>query len=63
LSHNAQTIVALKKGRGEERIAKLIDSPGTRHVCVTAGLTLAELGEGDCVYVISNGGITDAEKS
>jgi hypothetical protein len=28
-----------------------------------AKLTLAELGEADCVYVISDGGITDADKS
>ena len=26
-------------------------------------LTSAELGEADCVYVISDGGITDADKS
>jgi hypothetical protein len=26
-------------------------------------LTLVELGEADCVYVISDGGITDAEKA
>jgi hypothetical protein len=26
-------------------------------------LTISELGEADCVYVISDGGITDAEKA
>jgi hypothetical protein len=28
ISHASATIVALRKGRGEERVAKLIDSPG-----------------------------------
>jgi len=29
LSHASTSIVALRKGRGEERVAKIIDSPGT----------------------------------
>lgn len=28
VSHASATIIALRKGRGEERVAKLIDSPG-----------------------------------
>ena len=28
LSHASQTILSLKKGRGDERVAKVIDSPG-----------------------------------
>lgn len=32
LSHSCQTIVQLRKGRGEERVAKLLDSPGKHHV-------------------------------
>jgi hypothetical protein len=56
--------VALKKGRGEERIAKLIDSPGEIGARQDRGtLMILELGEADCVYVISDGGITDADKS
>ena len=27
LSHNADTIVNLRKGKGEQRVAKIIDSP------------------------------------
>jgi len=47
LSHASTTIVALKKGRGEERIAKIMDSP--------------DVPEGDCTYVISSGGIADSD--
>jgi meiotic recombination protein DMC1 len=35
----------LRKGRGEERVAKLQDSP--------------DMPEGECTYIIGEGGITD----
>lgn len=39
--------VSNSKGRGEERVAKLMDSP--------------DMPEKECVYIISEGGITDSE--
>ena len=35
MNHSCATIIALRKGRGEERVAKVIDSPGMQcsHLC------------------------------
>ncbi|EER33117.1 meiotic recombination protein DMC1 [Candida tropicalis MYA-3404] len=46
LAHASATRILLRKGRGEERVAKLQDSPN--------------MPEKECVYVIGNGGIRDS---
>ena len=46
LAHAVQTRVALRKGQGEDRVAKLVDSPT---------LPLSE-----ATFTITNGGITDS---
>jgi meiotic recombination protein DMC1 len=63
LSHASTTIVALRKGRGEERIAKIVDSPGTlyhNHLFLV-GSRIVDVPEGDCTYIISSGGIADSD--
>lgn len=47
MAHASQTRLSLRKGRGENRICKIYDSPS--------------LAEEEAVFSISNGGITDAE--
>ncbi|KAI5954480.1 hypothetical protein KGF54_002255 [Candida jiufengensis] len=47
LAHASATRILLRKGRGEERVGKLMDSPN--------------MPEKECVYVISEGGIKDSE--
>eukprot|EP00903_Cladosiphon_okamuranus_P012088 g11347.t1 len=47
LAHASTTRVHLKKGRAEERIAKLFDSPS--------------MPEAECSFKITNGGITDTD--
>lgn len=47
LAHASATRILLRKGRGEERVAKLQDSP--------------DMAEKECVYVIGEGGIKDSE--
>ncbi|KAG7660695.1 uncharacterized protein J8A68_005812 [[Candida] subhashii] len=47
LAHASATRILLRKGRGEERVAKLQDSPN--------------MPERECVYVIGEGGIKDSE--
>ena len=46
LAHASTTRLYLKKGRGDERIAKLYDSP--------------DMPEADCAFKIANGGIDNA---
>jgi len=46
LAHASATRILLRKGRGEERVAKLQDSP--------------DMPEKECVYIISENGITDS---
>ncbi|CCE61270.1 hypothetical protein TPHA_0A01870 [Tetrapisispora phaffii CBS 4417] len=46
LAHASATRILLRKGRGEERVAKLQDSP--------------DMPERECVYIISESGITDS---
>ncbi|PLN74491.1 Rad51-domain-containing protein [Aspergillus taichungensis] len=48
LAHASTTRVLLRKGRGEERVAKIQDSP--------------DCPEREATYVITNGGINDPEK-
>ncbi|KAF8458049.1 DNA recombination and repair protein Rad51 [Terfezia claveryi] len=47
LAHASQTRILLRKGRGDERVAKLQDSPDCK--------------EAEATYIISTGGITDPE--
>ncbi|CAX45529.1 DNA double-strand-break repair and homologue-pairing meiosis protein (DMC1/RAD51 homologue), putative [Candida dubliniensis CD36] len=47
LAHASATRILLRKGRGEERVAKLQDSPN--------------MPEKECVYVIGEGGIKDTD--
>lgn len=47
LAHASTTRIALRKGRGETRIAKIYDSP--------------DLPESEATFAITNGGITDAK--
>jgi meiotic recombination protein DMC1 len=47
LAHASSTRILLRKGRGEERVFKLVDS--------------ASMQERECVYLISDGGIKDSE--
>ncbi|KAF6237409.1 hypothetical protein HO173_004299 [Letharia columbiana] len=49
LAHASTTRVLLRKGRGEERVAKIQDSP--------------DCPEREATYVITNGGINDPEKA
>ncbi|KAL1990413.1 hypothetical protein VTN49DRAFT_6252 [Thermomyces lanuginosus] len=51
LAHASATRVLLRKGRGDERVAKIQDSPGA-----------ANCPEREATYVITNGGINDPEK-
>ncbi|KAI9855596.1 MAG: Meiotic recombination protein dmc1 [Trichoglossum hirsutum] len=48
LAHASTTRVLLRKGRGEERVAKIQDSP--------------DCPEREATYIITNGGIMDPEK-
>ncbi|TKA53916.1 Meiotic recombination protein DLH1, partial [Cryomyces minteri] len=48
LAHLSTTRILLRKGRGEERVAKVMDSP--------------DCPEREATYVITNGGINDPEK-
>lgn len=48
LAHASATRILLRKGRGDERVAKLQDSP--------------DMPERECVYVIGEGGIADSSE-
>jgi len=48
LAHYVTTRLYFKKGRGENRIAKLIDSP--------------MMPEAECMFALSEGGITEANE-
>lgn len=45
LAHASQTRILLRKGRGDERVAKIQDSPDCR--------------ESECTYCLSDGGVSD----
>ncbi|KAK7606066.1 DNA recombination and repair protein Rad51 [Phyllosticta paracitricarpa] len=49
LAHASSTRILLRKGRGDERVAKIQDSP--------------DRPEGEATYIITNGGINDPEKA
>ena len=49
LAHASATRIFLRKGRGEERVAKVQDSP--------------DCPEREATYIITTGGITDPEKT
>ena len=47
MAHASTTRLYLRKGRGEQRICKIYDSPS--------------LPESECIYQLSKGGIIDAK--
>jgi meiotic recombination protein DMC1 len=49
LAHASATRLMLRKGRGDERVAKIQDSP--------------DVPEREAVYIITEGGIGDVEKA
>ncbi|KAE9975573.1 carboxymethylenebutenolidase [Venturia inaequalis] len=49
LAHASHTRILLRKGRGDERVAKLQDSP--------------DMPEGEATYIITQGGINDPDKA
>ncbi|KAK4503889.1 hypothetical protein PRZ48_004804 [Zasmidium cellare] len=49
MAHASTTRVLLRKGRGDERVAKVMDSP--------------DCPEAEATYIITNGGINDADKA
>ncbi|KAH8601988.1 DNA recombination and repair protein Rad51 [Bisporella sp. PMI_857] len=49
LAHASTTRVLLRKGRGEERVAKIVDSP--------------DCPEREATYIITTGGINDPDKA
>ncbi|KAG9245179.1 DNA recombination and repair protein Rad51, partial [Calycina marina] len=51
LAHASTTRVLLRKGRGEERVAKIVDSPGS------------DCPEREATYIITTGGINDPDKA
>ena len=66
VAHASTTRVLLRKGRGEERVAKIQDSPGkvfsaySRSLLLT--MYLADCPEQEATYIITTGGIADPEK-
>lgn len=68
LAHASATRILLRKGRGEERVAKIQDSPGKLCLQVSISLNLntdavSDMPEKEATYIITNGGINDAEKA
>jgi meiotic recombination protein DMC1 len=64
LAHASTTRILLRKGRGEERVAKIQDSPGmVPFSSFRWRLTiLLDMPEKEATYIITNGGINDPEK-
>jgi meiotic recombination protein DMC1 len=75
LAHASTTRVLLRKGRGDERVGKVQDSPGPlTYVAVIRyywirlpyteanDLPLLDCPEREATYIITNGGINDPEK-
>lgn len=66
LAHASTTRLLLRKGRGEERVAKIIDSPSK---CLHNYQFLSETDkqldcpEREATYIITTGGINDPEKA
>ena len=67
LAHASTTRVLLRKGRGEERVAKIQDSPGESRLLPPPTNALADAltdcPEREATYIITTGGITDPEKA
>lgn len=68
LAHASTTRVLLRKGRGEERVAKIQDSPGMPSLpFFQQGHELKgfpkDCPEREATYVITQGGIADPEKA
>jgi meiotic recombination protein DMC1 len=67
LAHASTTRILLRKGRGEERVAKVIDSPGmwqSSPYNVAAILTTTtDCAEKEATYIITTGGINDPDKA
>jgi meiotic recombination protein DMC1 len=62
--------VLLRKGRGEERVAKVVDSPGlisrlafSRVVMLVTDAVDADCPENEANYIITAGGINDTDKA
>ncbi|MCJ1409029.1 Meiotic recombination protein dmc1 [Ptychographa xylographoides] len=69
LAHASTTRVLLRKGRGDERVAKIQDSPGIsekllNHFLHANGTDTrpSDCPEREATYIITTGGITDPEK-
>lgn len=71
LAHASTTRILLRKGRGEERVAKVIDSPGMWRVflfsfasAIRSSLTvILDCAEKEATYIITTGGINDPDKA
>lgn len=65
LAHASHTRILLRKGRGDERVAKLQDSPGKSAslLSTTLLLTMIDMPEGEATYIITQGGINDPDKA
>lgn len=68
MAHASTTRVLLRKGRGEERVAKVLDSPGAHHsarerMCSWMLTLHIDCPEKEATYIITTGGIDDPEKS
>ena len=71
LAHASTTRVLLRKGRGDERVAKIQDSPGRSSIpsplCYCANSEAqgawVDCPEREATYVITNGGINDPDKA
>ena len=67
-AHASTTRVLLRKGRGDERVAKIQDSPGTFAelvvlLCAWLISCFADCPEREATYIITTGGINDPEKA
>lgn len=66
LAHASTTRVLLRKGRGDERVAKILDSPGMLHLTryrLQMLTIITDCPEAEATYIITNGGINDADKA
>jgi hypothetical protein len=63
LAHASTTRLLLRKGRGEERVAKIQDSPGILviHVLRKYLTGYLDMPEAEATYIITNGGINDPD--
>lgn len=66
LAHASTTRLLLRKGRGEERVAKIMDSPGktqTLRALKYDTNSNTDCPEREATYIITTGGINDPEKA